>query len=362
MKTLRILIILAMQAGGFLIAYRAADHQFLTYYETALYAFLLWIACAMLAVVIHELGHAAAAKAIGWRIHFISVSGFGYAPVARRWRRAASVLQQDIGGWVLATPPRGRDWSDGHGVLAAGGPLANAVTGGAALIAAAGFDRFTHAGSALEAFGLISILIAIANLIPVRTSEGGASDGALIWAVLKDGGPSETERAIAYSLAADFDGAGARHADDIAVIKESAESGDLAAAAILSGQYFSTGEIERARPLLERLIAADPKHYAICRPDLAFIIAMIDGDPQSARGVLNATDKTTQKLLKQMFSYWRADAAIEHLEGDHDAALAAIEKARKMMRREGAVLDDDEERLYAAIKEKAPLPVFGNGA
>src|ERR1700744_5277610 len=65
-------------------------------------------------VLIHELGHAIAAAAIGWRVHLIVVFKIGYRPAAHRFQLVSRIGGADFAGFVLATPPVYGDWEKGR--------------------------------------------------------------------------------------------------------------------------------------------------------------------------------------------------------------------------------------------------------
>ena len=140
----------------------------------------LWLGVTILIVVpIHELGHAAAAALVGYRVLGI-VIGTGPRLFSFPLRGVTIEIHAfPFGGAMIGLPRVGGGWVRlRHWLMVAGGPAANLILH----LAWRDFDGGDHAhggvlASALH-LGVLSNLIAlVTNLIPFRTSDGNFSDG-----------------------------------------------------------------------------------------------------------------------------------------------------------------------------------------
>ena len=78
------------------------------------------------ATVVHELGHAAAVKSLRWKIVAISVWPIEYDVLKRRFRASAGSANREIGGYVKYVPGRDENWLR-DGFVAFAGPAANII-------------------------------------------------------------------------------------------------------------------------------------------------------------------------------------------------------------------------------------------
>jgi len=123
------------------------------------------------AVLVHELGHAAAAHRLGADIRAIVVLPFEYSMRQRRLRLKWRAGAGDLGGYVSYVLDR-IDARRKHMLIAAAGPVANLLLAllagtGAALIGGA-----TLPGALLGALAFLSAGMGIANLVPFKGSDG----------------------------------------------------------------------------------------------------------------------------------------------------------------------------------------------
>ena len=150
--------------------------------------FVLAFGLNFIQVLIHELGHALTAWKMGRRVHMICVGFLGYAPGLGKFMRIQIPANAEYAGYVQVSPV----WPDlDHGKsiwISAGGPLATGLLGVLILIAgkfmAGSADPLIASGSASAAYpvvplvlGLFFLLDAVVNLIPLRWTLGGGSDG-----------------------------------------------------------------------------------------------------------------------------------------------------------------------------------------
>jgi len=148
------------------------------------------------AVALHELGHLIAGKLAGHRVYAYVAGPLWVTPrrpwVSLRWR----ALGAGIGGMVVAVPPPGRD--KGRAAETAfllGGPLANLLTGGAALPAARLVDGAARPvlDAVLLGFGGLSLLLGLVNLLPLRLVASALTDGRAIWVLWRARGRDAAE-------------------------------------------------------------------------------------------------------------------------------------------------------------------------
>lgn len=135
-----------------------------------------WLAILLIgfvAVLIHELGHAVAANAVGGRVGRIVVFPVEFVVASRKLRLVRHWGRGDLGGYVTYTLDR-VEARRRHAIVAIAGPAANIVTGVAAgssfAIAAPGI---LPPGAAIAtAFAILSVGMGLANLIPFDGSDG----------------------------------------------------------------------------------------------------------------------------------------------------------------------------------------------
>jgi hypothetical protein len=136
----------------------------------------------LLAIFVHELGHAIAAWSTGWKVIRIVVAGIAYEPRRRKWtmpKRPATA--GDIGGWVEASEPLRGATRASETIYILGGPVANFLVGILCLVVIlAPLPQLVDA--LFRSFGVFSIAGGLANLIPSRIA-GAPSDGLLLWRI-----------------------------------------------------------------------------------------------------------------------------------------------------------------------------------
>jgi Zn-dependent protease len=117
-----------------------------------------------LSVVVHELAHAAVARALYLPVTGITVFHLG-------------------GATHLAREPE--DWRDETAVAVAG-PLANLTAAGALLVAGSTLGAGSATGAVLVLLGYVNASIGLFNLLPGHPLDGGALLRAATWAVTGD--------------------------------------------------------------------------------------------------------------------------------------------------------------------------------
>lgn len=99
----------------------------------------LLLVISLLAVIVHELGHAAMLRRLGGRVDQICVIGICYDFRLHKWTRGALGSTQDIGGYVLGELDPDTATSRQEMLVAMAGPAANvALALGLALLVALG--------------------------------------------------------------------------------------------------------------------------------------------------------------------------------------------------------------------------------
>jgi hypothetical protein len=143
----------------------------------ALVMFFAWVGL----IVVHELGHAAMAAALGWRVCRI-VIGMGKPLLRfRAFGVPIQICRYPVGGHVVPAPltADGAGWKSSLIYMA--GPGAELLVL-LALLALFGFEQLTGTPTSFlvlsaQATALAAILGVVFNLIPLTTREGGITDG-----------------------------------------------------------------------------------------------------------------------------------------------------------------------------------------
>lgn len=146
----------------------------------------LWTVALMLVawvplLVLHELGHALAARAVGWHVHRL-VIGFGRDVTRFRFGKTRVVFRQFPATGFVEPVPTDLSWPrlKNAFVYFAGPGIELLLIG--MLVLAIGPERYFEGTNdvgllALQSLGAAAALGAFSNLIPFRASNGSASDG-----------------------------------------------------------------------------------------------------------------------------------------------------------------------------------------
>jgi hypothetical protein len=317
--------------------------------------FLLWIAFTTLAVLIHEIGHAGAARSVGWDVHLITVFWLSFRPRARRffvWPRGS----RDRGaGSVFATPARMEAWDKSWAVVLLGGPLANLLV---AVVAYAALARF-HFGPLWTGLGggiaATQGVVGIANLVPFRW-KAHRSDGAKLLAMILGKASNADQRALyrLHGLLIDgADPAGWSH-DLIERVAQAhfTPSQDALRLGVLFNHYLSCGDLRRAHDLLEQARSSASYSLLPYQSSYAFLIAMVERDADRAEAMLSLVPEKA----RADFGYWRARACIHSLRGLHPQARESVAQAMLCAKKAGVRPDADDRKLFDAIERGEPLP------
>ena len=215
------------------------------------YVFALWFIAAWLSsIALHEVGHAAAAYARGFRVASIRVGPAYVAPHPLGGMRLRFV-PAPLGGQVFAAP---RHW-DGNerfrrDVLwfIGGGPAVNLLAGAVGLL-------LSRSWSVAWEWSVISLVMGATNLIPARHSTGLTTDGEKILRLRRGSANEISLMALRMMLAVfpprEWD---PRLVAVAAAESESRGSDAIDATLLLYYHTHDTGDIAGAAALLQRLI------------------------------------------------------------------------------------------------------------
>jgi hypothetical protein len=267
-------------------------------------------------VLIHEAGHFAVAKLLGWRVALISWGAFTLRLQPLTLSFGAPAFGSTAAGAVVAVPPPGRDSNAAWALLFAGGPLANGLLAAAAMVASFGAPSETPR-ALMVVTAVISALSGLYNLIP-----RGGSDGAQLVNVLRYGN-GDWRGALARLIEQSLHGVRPRDWPPaiIAVVERLALWSDAPDLQLAVYAYrLDRGEIAAARNALARAFADER-----VLTELAFSAAWFDRDAATARTYLAGTGSWR---IHAQTCYWRAAAAMAAVAGDRAEAGEAIRKGR----------------------------------
>lgn len=313
----------------------------------------------LLGTAVHELGHALAARAVGFRVvgvrvgPLLALSG----PAGWRLRLTGEIA---VGGELLPDPVRPDRLRARHSLMIAGGPIAHLLLAAAAVLAAAG------TGSLLLWFTAVTLgASGLANLVPGRPRLSGRwTDGRWLLAWLAE--PERAAQRVGLGVLQRAVAAGQRPCEwdegwaglASAGPRQPADGAQVAGSLLAYTRALDCGEVDRAAALLTRAFAARRLLPAGARSSLAaeaaFFAARFRGNQALAARLLDA-DVTGGRRV-QVAELERARAAL-HLAGGRrpetlaacDLALAALERTRS---RPSGLVRFDRDQL-AAMRDQA---------
>lgn len=283
-----------------------------------------------LQLAVHELGHAIVGRIRGgfllryvvgpWRcLRFRS--GF-------RWRRVRSL--KGIGGFVQMLLPAGPGFRSALTWMLLGGPLANLLLAGVALLLLAYAPWWPLRTAALP-IALVGVMIGLMNLVPFRVG-GFLTDGANLWRIWTDPVALEHSQRLARIARASVDGLRPRGLDpaDVAALDPDTSTGmeRFVALAVHASVAEDQGRAEDSRMLINRALADWDQLPDGFRQVLAVAAAgasaQLDRDAVAAREWLA---KTEGGLLEDFHIAW-VEALIAEVEGKEAERLQALERVR----------------------------------
>jgi len=307
----------------------------------------------LLAVLLHELGHALLGRYQGFRFHWLVVGPFMWKMRAGRLRFEWNKNLNMAGGMVLCTPTGDHDLRRRFMAFAAGGPLGSAVWAGLALGAyvllpapASEVGRMLRVG--LGASGGISGLLAVLTLIPMHTG-GFYSHGARVLNLWRDGVAGQFEMAVVSALARSV--AGVRPRELSRTLLEAAAARPEELPFKLYVHYFlylaalDAGQLEPAAHHLAeyRLRLADTPAalQGTGWLESAFFAAAYQHDLVAARAFMAQARPSTHIAA----DVWpRAEAALARLAGDADRTRTQAQAALQALPNS---LDQGSAHFYA---------------
>jgi hypothetical protein len=305
----------------------------------------------LLAVALHELGHALAGRLQGFRLYWLVVGPLMWRrqPPGRLrfgWNRNLNLA----GGLALSAPPDDHRLRERFRVFAAGGPLASLgwgalALGGYALLPAG--TQGTVPAAALALSGAVSLLLFVVTMLPLQAG-GFVSDGRRLLNLSRPGPQQELEVVMLTATVRSMAGVRPRELSRPA----------LEAAAALSVEHPFTAYVPYYR-YLYHLDTGDPaaagQHLAQYRRQLAklpaplqasgwleaaFFSAAYEHDAAAARAYLAQANINAHTPADQLP---RVEAALARLAGDAEQAGAQAQAALRELPRN---LDQGSARLH----------------
>jgi hypothetical protein len=283
-------------------------------------------------LVIHECGHVLCARLVGHRF-LLMIAGPLKIERTRRGIRASLHKSIKIYQGLASSLPLDAHHFRGKEIFVyAGGPLANLLQ---ALVFAAcsfwpGFAVFSSLPLILRLMAGFALLVALTNVIPLRTSDGFLTDGAGILLLLKGGPPVERwgatlklENALAQGLLP------REWNDDVLQAALSLPDGtpeDVAGCSYAYYKLLDTNNITEAKRLLERMLVARMDVSTSLRHWLALEAAYFEARYHQNAGAARAWFERTKGIASDRCSKLRAEAAVLLAEGKKEKARVCIQK------------------------------------
>ncbi len=325
---------------------------------------IMYLVIMFTVTLVHELGHAFAARLLSWNVREIAVGIIVYRPPSKTWSwswdRNQHLEHEDYAGWVHAIPSYRRRRAGGEFLFAAGGAIASVVCGLLLVVIGTANSLEPDVENALIALGTIFFVDAVANLVPSSKGGGAKSDGMRLLELAmqrsKEADFSFHNEAL-YRVIASIEDGGTVASKDLVLLDEPRTSEallDEATLMIMLSAYFKAGRLNEHKDVLLRYRDLRGGLTDPLKSDLAFAIAILDRDADKAEAILSDVQPDTKR---NSIGYMRAMATIHYVAGRHDQADDTVEKLRKLS---GFIADQDDEALLAAIKTRDELPDFSS--
>ncbi len=225
----------------------------------------LFVCEAWPALFIHELGHAVGALLVGWRVHVFSVVPFAFQVKSKRFISPKRFTTGDLGGFVLATPPMGGDWRRGEKGFIIGGIAANLLSSLIAFALVFSNALEPRPEAIAWSFGVLSLVVALMNLVPFWGPDTLRSDGAQLLDSMRGRRDPVAER-LAWLLAMRIDGLKAADFDReiVSQIEADLHDGKIPHSAypLLHSYYLMAGDPKGAHAVIKRIVATDQADWA----------------------------------------------------------------------------------------------------
>ena len=327
-----------------------------TVFDYPFVGFFLGALVVLVCYVVHELGHAIGAWLVGWRVHLMAVGFVGYAPQARRLSSKVN-LPDTAGGMVFATPPKGSAWRQGNVIFILGGAAANFLFGAVLIISAQlWMGQQGAAFPFMMVVGVVSIIFGAFNLIPVWGPGRHENDGAQLISAIRGLEPSAQDQLKARLLGMVLDEVPLTDWDQdvVEALLDGRPADREEINPFLFRYFFARNDFQRARELFEQAL----RERLGLDPDLwflyAFLLLLQDGQRETASAILrdHAVDSKAASP-----AYLLATCALNHLNGNKTAALAAVERMHARLDHLGLSLGAYDIELLRAVKAGDRLPL-----
>jgi hypothetical protein len=303
-------------------------------------------------VVIHELGHVVATRAIGWRVHIVSVFTISYLPARRVFSRAIRIGGRDIGGFVFATPQLPSGWVRGAFLLVLGGAVANLLASGFAMTIAHFNPNSPWITALAGDIGIVCLIFGIANLVPHWGPSEARNDGALLIDIFRGKSIAGENPVGMWLVGESIDGSPRLDSEVISLFEREPSLDPAAQLQLHVWLLLKTGQVKRLAEVLDAASAAENSKGTAHLADHAFAVVLAQRDATKAAAILERVPVEQQKN----FNYWRAKMVLMALKGDYAEARQMIFGARAAARGLGLTPDPDDERLFAAVERGEALP------
>lgn len=348
-------VLLQMAIGGvvgFVIMYFAGSMSRSAGEPSKLYMLnmlLLLPLAFLLVIVVHECGHLVAALSQGFRFHVLTLGPMAIirmpVGVQIQWNWRILML---IGGQQISSPPRevleGSD-SRGYLVYLAGGGIANLVTAAIAGAALVWLPLPVIVRMLLFAFLMLSVLLGVLNLLPLRFPGGIKADGFHIRALLRNDAGATYFRALFEYIYNIYEGV---HPKDwsprmVEAMFASAESPiermyANALALMVAGAHDDAARAREVVAALEADYDVIPHQLrGAFSAALAQVFSTVFLDREKA--LRYAKDALKPSYLGSPATPVRAAACLAYAEGRFDEAISLAEKAIALGPRGTSALD-----------------------
>ena len=288
-------------------------------------------------VIVHEAGHALAGMSRGMQAMAFGIGPWRWERSLDRWRLRRAGGVRGISGFAILLPrgDRGRSRFD-QCVYFAGGPVANLLVLGAALVVLPWTTEAPVAGALVIGVAVGAAILAFVNLVPFRTA-GWNSDGRNIVDLFLRSQEAETARRIRDTVGLTMAGVRPRDWPATSLPELPAESErvptmtDVGAASQVLSHAIDADDGARARAAARQLAAAYAHMPEALRPHIALGMGAFAACIARDRDLLAAWRPLCDGglLVTDAVRAW-LDAELAALSDDADAAHAAVAHARAL--------------------------------
>lgn len=285
-------------------------------------------------LIIHELGHALAGRAMGGTILRFVVGPWRYEQFRSgfRWRKVRALA--GIGGFVQTVLPADARLRKATSVMLLGGPLANLALAALAWGLTRAFDLHWSLRLCLIEIAIFGAMLGFVNLLPFRT-QGFLTDGALLFRLWTQPDALARAKLGARIASSSIDGTRLRDiadADIAALDPNHANPNERFVALVLqAGVLADRGFLAGARRVTDRALADWDRLPDGFRQSLAIqaanLAAQLDRDPKLAREWL---DRAEGGMIED-YQYAEVRARIAELEGDPITRDMSIQQMRESL-------------------------------